>query len=183
MGYVRTAGMSTAGRRRRRRAGIVLTILFFALLVGGLLALAYLQGWLWGTGEEPGRAGPTPGDDQTTTAPPALPDAADITVNVYNTTDRSGLAGRTGEAVGALGFQVGDVGNEPNDEVAEGIGEIRFGPGASDAAQVVLQDLAPDAELVEIEREDDTIDLLLGPDFVELEVEGEGDGDGDGEGG
>lgn len=174
MGYVRTGGMSMASRRRRRRAGLILTVLFFVLLAGGLYALAYLNGWLPGTTEEPS-TGPsnTPGDEQTTTAPPPALEPSEVTVNVYNTTDRSGLAGRTGEAVGALGFDVAEVGNEPNGDAAGGIGEIRFGPEGEDAARVVEEDLAPGAELVEIDRDDATVDLLLGPDFVELEGEGD----------
>lgn len=182
MGYVRTAGMSMAGRRRRRRAAWILTFLFLILLGAGVYGIGYLQGW-WGGTPAGTTQGQTPGDDQTSTAPPALPDPADIAVNVYNTTERAGLANRTGEAVGALGYQVGDVGNEPTGETADGVGVVRFGPEGADAAQVVQEQLAPDAELVEVDREDATVDLLLGPDFVELEPEGEGEENGEGDGG
>ena len=50
MGYVRTAGLSTAARRTRRRTALVITGLLAVLALILLLSVAGMQGW-FGLGE------------------------------------------------------------------------------------------------------------------------------------
>lgn len=170
MGYVRTAGMSTAARRRRRRTALVLTGLLVLLIAVFAYAGAYYKGWL-GSEEETG--GGTDGEQVTATATAEALEPGDVQVNVYNATDRAGLATRTAEALEARGYDVQAADNDPEQSTVEGAANIRFGPEGADAAEV-LHELVPDAELLEDERESEEIDLVLGPDFEEFpDLEGE----------
>ncbi|MGO0577415.1 LytR C-terminal domain-containing protein [Ornithinimicrobium panacihumi] len=160
MGYVRTAGMSTAARRARRRAALVILTLLLGLLLAFGIAVATMQGWL------------TFGDDNqtdevavTTTAAPVLT-PADINVDVYNSTDTAGLAGRAGEALRTRGYAVDQVGNA--DAEIEGVAELRHGPEGLAAAQALQEALPEGVTLVEIEREDDKVDLVLGDAWEDL---------------
>lgn len=163
MGYVRTAGMSTAARRRRRRAALVLTALVTVLAAVGLYALAYFQGWL------PDNEGGTSDNDQVTatTAAPAL-QPEEVTVNVYNASGAVGIAGRTSDALASHGFAIDAVDNAPQGTETPQVAEIRHGPEGEDAAKL-LSTLVPDAVLVADTREDAEVDLYIGTDFVEVE--------------
>lgn len=163
MGYVRTAGMSTAARRRRRRAALVLTVLVALLAAVGLYALAYFQGWL------PNDQDGSSDTDQVTataTAPALQPE--DVTVNVYNASGEVGIAGRTSEALATYGFQIDAVDNAPQGTETPQVAEIHHGPEGEEAAKL-LGTLIPDAVLVADEREDDEVDLFIGTDFPEIE--------------
>lgn len=163
MGYVRTAGMSTAQRRARRRTALVITGLLGALAVALLISLATVQGW-FGLGEGEGE-----GDQAaTTSAAPAAPtlEPGQVGVSVLNATSTSGLAGRTAEALRARGFDVGTVDNA---DAVEGAGLIRHGPEGQDAAELLAQSVGQDLELVlDTDREGDDVVLVLGPDWQEL---------------
>lgn len=163
MGYVRTAGMSTAARRRRRRAALVLTALVTVLAAVGLYALAYFQGWL------PGDDGSTSDSDQVTatSAAPAL-QPEEVTVNVYNASGAVGIAGRTSEALASHGFEIDAVDNAPQGTETPQVAEIQHGPDGAEAAKL-LSTLVPDAVLVEDTREGAEVDLFIGTDFVEVE--------------
>lgn len=161
MGYVRTAGMSTAARRARRRAGLVITGLLAALLLALILALAFMQGW-FGLGQ-----GGADDAAQTTAvevpAPSVLPE--EVSVNVFNATSVGGLAGRTAEALSARGFDVQGVDNA---DAIEGAGIVRYGPAAQEQAELLAESVGQDVVLDLVEREGETVDLILGPDWVEL---------------
>lgn len=161
MGYVRTAGMSTAARRRRRRAALVLTALVAILVAIGLYAFAYYQNWLPGD-----REGTNDQASATTAAPTLSPES--VTVNVYNASGAKGIAGRTAEAIQSHGYEIDAVDNAPAGTETPAVAEIRHGPSTLDAARL-LQTLIPDAELVEDTREIEEIDLYIGTDFVEVE--------------
>lgn len=167
MGYVRTAGMSTAGRRRRRRTALVLTGLLILLIAVFAYAAAYFQGWL---PTDDGATGDREQVTATATATALKPE--EVKVNVYNATDRSGLAGRTGEALEARGYDVQDIADDPEQSTVEGAAHIRFGPAGADAADA-MHELVPAAELLQDDRESAEIDLVLGPDFEELPEAGE----------
>lgn len=161
MGYVRTAGMSTAARRARRRAGLVMAGLLAALVLALVLALAFMQGW-FGLGQEGA-------DDaaQTTAvevpAPSMLPE--EVSVNVFNATSRGGLAGRTADALGERGFDVQGVDNA---DAIEGVGVVRYGPEAQEQAELLAESVGQDVVLDLVEREGSTVDLILGPDWEDL---------------
>lgn len=162
MGYVRTAGMSTAARRRRRRAALVLSALVLLLIAVAGYAVAYYQGWL--PQDEAG------GDTDQVTATAEVPSLApaDVTVNVYNASGASGIARQTAEALGSHGFDIDAVANAPAGTQTPEVAEIRYGPQSLAKAELLASHVSG-AVLVEDTREIDEIDLYIGTDFVEVE--------------
>lgn len=167
MGYVRTAGMSTAARRRRRRTALVLTLLLVLLLAAFGYAAAYYQGWLPApTGGE--RTQETATGTATATPTEEPPDPAEVTVNVYNAKGTPGLARRTADALRARGFTIGEVANAPEDDEVEESAVIRYGPEGREAARL-LRGTVPEATLSRNDdREGPVIDLVLGDAFEDL---------------
>lgn len=171
MGYVRTAGMSTAARRRRRRTVLVLLVLLLALGAVGAYAVAYFQGWL----------APAPGTSDTAQATTAAPGPdegltpAGVRVNVYNASGVPGLAGRTAEALLERGFLVDAVANDPERARIPHAADIRHGEDTLEEAQLLAEQV-PGAELVQDGRRIDEIDLVLGDAFEEFDT-GEGEED------
>jgi hypothetical protein len=101
--------------------------------------------------------------------PPPPPTPAEVKVNVYNTTWRSGLASQVASKLSSRGFRVADVGNDPNraflpDEVAA----LRYGPEGADAAKLLKKQL-PDVLMIKDERAGKTVDLVIGNGFKKLE--------------
>ena len=162
MGYVRTAGMSTAARRARRRGVLVILTLLLGLLIALLVAVGYMRGWI---GSDDGAA-----DDAQVTAtaePPALT-AADVSANVYNSTDRVGLAGRTAAALRERGFHVDSVADDPERANVESAGVIRHGPEGLREATFLAEQLGQGIELLNDGRTTAKVDLVLGATFEEL---------------
>lgn len=171
MGYVRTAGMSTAARRARRRATLVLAALLMLLVVALLIALAFMRGW-FGLGE-----GDADDASQTTAvaAPPPAMTTDEVTVNVFNSTGRAGLAGRAADALRARGFEVEGV---DNTDAVEGAGVVRHGPEGEEQAELLADEVGQGVTLVLDEREGTTVDLVLGPDWEDLSDGEEGTDEG-----
>jgi LytR cell envelope-related transcriptional attenuator len=96
-----------------------------------------------------------------------LPRASQVTVNVYNSTQRVGLAGDTAKLLGVRGFKVGAVENDPLGVPIEGVGEIRYGPKGEAGAQLIAYHF-PGATLVDDGRKGKKVDISLGRQFVEL---------------
>lgn len=101
------------------------------------------------------------------TAAELLPKPAKVKVNVYNATATSGLASKTANELEDRGFQVGRVANDPVGKPITGVGQIRFGPKAEPAAQLLLV-YVPGAELVELDRKGRNVDLATGDGFTGL---------------
>lgn len=100
--------------------------------------------------------------------PPPPPTPAEVKVNVYNTTWRSGLASQVASQLSTRGFRVADVGNDPDraflpDEVAA----LRYGPEGADAAKLLKRQL-PDVLMIKDERAGATVDLVIGSGFKKL---------------
>jgi len=96
-----------------------------------------------------------------------LPRASQVTVNVYNSTGRVGLAGDTAKLLGVRGFKIGAVENDPLGVPIEGVGEIRYGPKGEPAARLLAYHL-PGATLVDDSRKGKKVDVSLGRQFVDL---------------
>lgn len=100
--------------------------------------------------------------------PPKPPALTEFSVNVYNTTWRSGLAKSTLTELTQRGFTPGKQGNDPDrsflpDEVAV----IRHGPDADLAAALVARHI-PGATLSQVSRDTMTIDVVLGNNFEQV---------------
>ncbi|MBB5787482.1 LytR C-terminal domain-containing protein [Jiangella mangrovi] len=100
-------------------------------------------------------------------APTEAPAPADVQVNVYNATDRNGLASAVARQVRDRGFVVVDVDNDPLSRDITGTAEVRSGPDAQVAAELVAT-LVAGAVYVPDERTEATIDLVLGDAFEAL---------------
>jgi hypothetical protein len=158
-------GPSGGGPRRRRPwATGLLVVLMMAVVFGGTYGAVVL---LRGGGNEPGAGtgsnSATPDTCVTVTVTPgaALPEPATVTVNVYNATDRSGLARTTADELKARKFGIGAVANDPLGKSVAGVAEIRYGADGLDNAKL-LRFYAPKAKLVQDKRTDATVDLVLG---------------------
>jgi hypothetical protein len=115
-----------------------------------------------------GSAGSTTGAPATTTpsGPPVL-QPQNVTVNVYNATDRPGLAANTASALRARSFTIGDVANDPLSRTIAGVAEIRAGRADEPAVLLLIQHV-PGAVVVADGRTDGTVDLVTGDAFVRL---------------
>ncbi|UGQ08997.1 LytR C-terminal domain-containing protein [Yinghuangia sp. ASG 101] len=105
------------------------------------------------------------------TLPPDLPPANTITINVYNSTDRTGLAKSVADELKARGFLVGTVANDPlrgrDAPSMPGPGELRTGvPGKTPS--LVVGAHATGFTTREDARTDATVDLVLGEAFQAL---------------
>jgi hypothetical protein len=158
------------GRGRGRRSALpVIVVGIVALLIGGF------AGWYLTRDEEPTTtAAPTssastcPSPTGSASAkPPKPPKPASITVDVYNATDRQGLAGRTADQLEERGFRVGDVDNDPENKAIAVSAEIRYGPkGRTNAKVVAAQFVEP--KLVNDKRADKSVTVALGDGFTAL---------------
>ena len=137
-----------------------------------LAAFVAFAGWFaWNTITDSGSD--TTGDDPTTATtclpavPPDAPAPGDISLNVYNATDRNGLASSAAREMRTRGFAILDVANDPLDKPVTGIAEVRAGPGSESAASVVIAQV-PGAVFVLDARTDGTVDLVVGDAFEAL---------------
>ncbi|MGH8963497.1 MAG: LytR C-terminal domain-containing protein [Jatrophihabitantaceae bacterium] len=102
----------------------------------------------------------------TTQAPKQLPEPQAISVTVLNSTTRNGIAGTARRLLISDGFQIPAA--AANDEkplgyhgVLPGVGEIRYGPTATDGAKLLTYYL-PGAKLVATKSTDSTVVVSLG---------------------
>ncbi|MFH8802753.1 LytR C-terminal domain-containing protein [Streptomyces sp. NPDC017936] len=106
-----------------------------------------------------------------TAAPAALPRPAQITVNVFNATTRSGLAKTTADELKKRGFRVGQVGNASAqyDKKVAGTG-VLLGPASSlnTSLPVLATQLTTAERRTDATRTGATIDLILGTEFKAL---------------
>ncbi|MFC9286592.1 LytR C-terminal domain-containing protein [Streptomyces sp. NPDC057052] len=106
------------------------------------------------------------------TAPAAaLPRPAQITVNVFNATTRSGLAKTTADELEKRGFRIGEVGNAgpQYDKKVTGTG-VLLGPAASlnTSLPVLATQLTAAERRTDAARKGAAIDLIIGNGFKAL---------------
>jgi hypothetical protein len=159
MSYVVEAGASRSRRARRRRALITLGVVALMLFFAFWYAYSYYE-----DSNKP-RAATTP--TCTATAGPAAKTPSQVTVNVYNATDRSGLAARTAAEIRKRGFKVSTVSNDPLQKDVTGTAEVRYGATGTASAKLVLA-LVKGAKGVKDSRTDSSVDLVLGARFKAL---------------
>ena len=143
------SGLERARRRRRRRSVTVLIVAALLVLGGFAYALAYWTGMAGGGSTE---ASPT-----CTPSP--------ITVNVYNSSTRSGEADNFSDALKSRDFTVGAVGNDPYKKKLSGVGEIRYGTAGQAYAERFLKPLLPGATMTQDGRTGTSVDVAIGEQF------------------
>ncbi|WP_261996488.1 LytR C-terminal domain-containing protein [Streptomyces plumbidurans] len=162
-------------RRKRGRlmAAMVASVVALGLVVWGALQLIDV---FTGGGKKAAAAGSTA--ECSTKASPsagtkgaAAPKPAQITVNVYNATTRSGLAKSTADELKKRGFKIGEVGNATKefDKKTKGTG-VLLGPTSSlNTSLPVLATQLPTAERrTDASRKDTAVDLIIGNAFKTL---------------
>ncbi len=159
MSYVVESGASRSRRARRRRALITLGVVALMLFFAFWYAYSYYQ-----HSDKP-RATPTTSCTATTAAAVLAP--KQVTVNVYNATDRNGLAAKTAADVRKRGFKVGTVSNDPLSKDVTTTAEVRYGPKGKAAGKLVLG-LVKGSKAVADKRTDTSVDLVLGTKFAAL---------------
>jgi hypothetical protein len=167
-------------RREHERQAVVFGVLVAFLLVASLGALAIYTGALTAPFARPF----TSSEQETTTEPapclPAVdgqPDGAlplpydQVKVRVFNASGMSGLATANQKVLAGRGFDVLGTGNYNSTYDAElptgstlTSNELRFGPKGVVAAYTLAAQF-PDMRLVLDDREDATVDLLVGEEY------------------
>jgi LytR cell envelope-related transcriptional attenuator len=154
-------------RRRRRTVGAALG----GLLVVGVGAYG-LVSLVTAPEQNAAAAGCKPGSAQALTARDQAKNASGVnvtqfTLNVYNSTDRKGLAARTAAELKARGFAIGQVTNDPLKTKLTVAAQVR-GAGASNSE---LREVAAEVQGAQIQtdsRNDPSIDIVLGSTFNTL---------------
>ncbi|NJP66773.1 LytR C-terminal domain-containing protein [Streptomyces spiramenti] len=164
--------MRRTRRRGRTAAGLVASLAVLALLGYGTTQLVDV---FTGQTEPAAQAAPVvePECEVEEVERTPLPEPSAITVNVYNATDRTGLARDTADALAERGFVIGEVDNAP-EELVDTVPAGGLLRGADDAEQSgALQVLGShvgeeSAETGTVERDGGEVDLILGEDSGEL---------------
>ncbi|MFV2118758.1 LytR C-terminal domain-containing protein [Streptomyces sp. Act-28] len=174
-GKYRITGTTYPRMRRPRRGRIVVAGLTAAVALG-------LTGWgtfqlidvFGGGARDTARPAATGTCEPTDPAPAvrtvALPKPADITVNVYNATPRSGLAKTTADELRKRGFTIGKVGNAPAayDKKVPGTGVLLGARNAAKSAFPVLGTHLKGAAVKTDARPTADVDLIIGTAFTSL---------------
>ena len=169
----------TPARRPRWLVVVLVVVSMLVLFAVGFAAALLLgdqrQSTLVTATDDPtqatsGEALAEPEPCETTLVAPAevLPRPDTVVVNVFNSTQRGGLAGTTAQQLSQRGFRINKVQNDPLGVSLRGIGEIRYGPNGADNARL-LQFHFPGAVLVDDGRAGPRVDISLGRGFESLE--------------
>ncbi|MFR0363368.1 LytR C-terminal domain-containing protein [Streptomyces sp. MCC20] len=175
-------------RQRRRRgklvAAVVASVAALAVVAWGSLQLIDV---FTGGGQKASAAG-TKADCGSRVSPSAgasagakgaaLPKPAQITVNVYNATTRSGLAKNTADELKKRGFKVGDVGNASKefDKKVKGTG-VLLGPASAlnSSLPVLATQLSGAERRTDAARKGAAVDLIIGDGFKTLTPKADAD--------
>ena len=185
---VPSGGPRPSARHRRKQSpvvAVVLVVIGMVILFGAGYGLSRI---IQGSGSSDASSTTDPTNGATSTSAPepepcvtvtvtpgaGLPSPAQVTTNVYNATDRTGLAASTAEELQVRGFLIGVIDNDPLAKTITGVAEIRHGPSGEQAARLMAFYL-PGAELVDDGRQDATIDTVLGAAYTAVAPQSEVD--------
>ncbi len=140
-----------------------------ALTLAALVALIIIGGmWGWASFTEPfpERAGPQPCTDTTIAAGDSLTPEK-VLVDVYNASDRVGLAGRTAEELRSAGFVVGRATDAPSGTTIK-VAEIWTDDPQGPEAKLLRSYLGKRAKIRNAEPLDAGLTLVLGSKFKQV---------------
>jgi hypothetical protein len=157
-----------AGAVARRQRHVVVATLAAVLVVAGGAGVARAVQPRVSPGAGAATQGPSCPMGSGIPAFVALPDYEDIKVNVYNGTPVEDLAASIADQLRHRGLQVERVGNTPDGSLLDGAVVIRYGPGAVGAAWVMQAFFAYASLEFDLDRRDDTVDVVLSQTFQEL---------------
>ena len=147
--------------RRRRRSLITLAVVLLALFFAFWYAWSYYQADTTARASRPPAATCAPYDPDAVT--PAV-----TRVNVYNASNRSGLAGSVSKALKERGFAVGKVANDPTDRKPPTVAEVRHGPSGVVQAKLVASAMPKGTKVVNDKRRGNVVDVAVGVKFTRL---------------
>jgi hypothetical protein len=156
-------GEDTRSPADRRHQRTVITMLVLA----GLVFIAGLYAWGSITNPDETSDGVASAPTCQPAAPTDAPPPAEIGLNVYNATDRNGLASSIAGEMRTRGFAILDVANDPSGRVITGTAEVRAHLDSQAAASLVMAQV-PGAVFVADNRTDGTVDLVVGAAFEAL---------------
>jgi LytR cell envelope-related transcriptional attenuator len=154
--------------RRFRRLRTAITMLALVGLVAGATWYA------WQTVTEPTEIADEPVVTTPVCAVPVPedpPPPEEINVNVYNGTNRSGLANQVAREMREIGFVTLDVANDPLGRSVTGVAEIRAATQDENVTYIMSQ--FPGSVFLADERKDETIDVVLGQVFESVGPQGD----------
>ena len=151
-------GMTSEERAGRRR--MVLTVLLVALIA--FFVLWYAMSYVRADGGAPSDA--TTASSSSPETPACSIPPKKVTVNVYNATDRTGLAGRVAKELRKRGFDVELVANDPKQAEVQGVGQLRHGKVTDPEARLLVKH-AGELRDVQDQRTRETVDVVLGEEF------------------
>jgi hypothetical protein len=148
--------------RRRRRQTLTFVAGFLVVLVLGCVA------WLTYAGVVPWPFGGAVSVAQNvcTHSKPLTPKK--ISVRVFNGSGRDGLARQVAAQLKTLGFAVKTTGNDPLESKIKTQVEVRHGESGDVAAATMSAYVVGKTKDVQDDRQDSSIDLVLGPSFSRL---------------
>ena len=153
-------GAGSGARARRQRAIITVVVVLLLLFFSFWYAMSYIRA--------------DQGAGSTNASVPARPACTSspqqVQVNVYNATNRDGLAARVAAQLKDRGFVVKTVANDPKKRTVTGRGELRYGTGSFADAQLVLRHTGS-FQRIKDSRQRRTVDVVVGPDFTRLVAE------------
>jgi LytR cell envelope-related transcriptional attenuator len=159
-------GLPRAPKRRHgNRRLAVLVVIAFLLGAGA-------GGWWWLNRDS---------DTVRTTSRPVCPSVAPtptpvpataVTLNVYNGTDRRGLASSVAAELKKRGFKFGKVANDPLKRKVTGLAEVRSSTAGNAAARTVIGHVGTVVPVPD-QRKDASVDLVLGAAFKTLRTPAE----------
>ncbi|MGZ4609638.1 MAG: LytR C-terminal domain-containing protein [Actinomycetes bacterium] len=155
-------GHAPVRRGRRHRLGKVL----LALLVIGALAAAWYA-YLRDPGTETKTAAAPSASCPAPSPTPTVVPATLVKVNVFNATERRGLAATVAAELRKRGFRVGKVGNDPAKRTVTGVAEIRSSPTGAGPARTVGAQVDGFVALPD-QRKDPSVDFVIGASFKAL---------------
>jgi len=158
--YTTEAEVSVSARRKRRQL-IVLGVVVLALFFAFWYAWSYYQADSSARGARSPAATCVPFDPKVVTP-------ENTQVNVYNASNRTGLAGSVSRNLRDRGFVIGKVANDPSPRAAPKVAEVRYGPKGTAQAKLLRSTLPKGTAMVKDKRKVTTVDLALGAKFTAL---------------
>lgn len=157
-----TEAAEERARRKRTLHTVVLGMLIAVLIGAAVVAQGITAGWI-----SLPRAEPRPAVESGCPAGPYTYQSPEsVTVNVYNTTATPGLAGQVAEALKTRGFAIGVVGNSTVNR--EGMTAIILSGPEGESGAFTIQQQIPDTQYIQDDREDASVDVVLGSGYSDL---------------
>jgi hypothetical protein len=100
-----------------------------------------------------------------------LPETRFVELNVFNGTDRNGLASKAAKDLRNRGFVILEIGNAEAEDFQQGVALVRGSLDAQSEA-VVLLAVLPGAEFRPDNRPDRSLDVILGSEYTKLAKKG-----------